>query len=239
MITPQQRDRMMQVFLAQARGPRRNGDLLRESFDLMLQMRARRDGEPGRAPVQNSLIEMLSTVASALERLGITYAITGSVASSVHGEPFMSQDVDLVLLADGGQATALANELSPRFYVPADMLAEAAKRNALANAIDNKTGLKVDLSFIAPEGYLKSCLDRRVRKPIGGSEAQYWFVTQEDIILMKLLWRKDTRSTKQWENALSVARVKGTRMDWAYLFDKARELGIEDDLILLRDEAGI
>jgi len=78
-----------------------------------------------------------------------------------------------------------------------------------------------------------------VRKPIGGSETQFWFVTQEDIILMKLLWRKDTRSTKQWENALSVARVKGTRMDWAYLFDKARDLDIEDDLTLLRDEAGI
>ena len=61
----------------------------------------------------------------------------------------------------------------------------------------------------------------------------------EDIILMKLLWRRDTRSTKQWENALSVARVKGARMDWKYLFEQARTLDIEEDLIALRDEAGI
>ena len=56
---------------------------------------------------------------------------------------------------------------------------------------------------------------------------------------MKLLWRKDTQSTKQWDNALGVARVKGARMDWKYLFENAKSLGVEDDLIRLRDEAGI
>ena len=49
----------------------------------------------------------------------------------------------------------------------------------------------------------------------------------------------DTRSTKQWENALSVARIKGARMDWKYLFEKARQLGIDGNLNQLRDEAGI
>jgi len=189
--------------------------------------------------MDNSLIDMLATVTSALEQLGIQYAITGSVASSVHGEPFMSQDVDIVLLADSAKTVTLANKLSPRFFAPTDMLSEAAARNELTNVIDNKTGLKADLSFIAPKGYLKSCVDRRVRLPIGGSKLEFWFVTPEDIILMKLLWRKDTRSTKQWDNALSVARVRGARMDWKYLFEKARELGIEKDLETLRDEAGI
>ena len=56
---------------------------------------------------------------------------------------------------------------------------------------------------------------------------------------MKLLWRKDTQSRKQWENALSVVRVKGVSLDWKYLFEQARTLGLEDDLIKLRDEAGI
>ena len=64
-------------------------------------------------------------------------------------------------------------------------------------------------------------------------------VTPEDIILMKLLWRRDSTSEKQWRDALSVARVKGARMDWKYLFEQAKRLGIEEDLITLRDEAGI
>jgi len=37
--------------------------------------------------------------------------------------------------------------------------------------------------------------------------------------------------------AIGVARVKGTRMDWAYLFKQAASLGIEADLTQPRDEA--
>jgi hypothetical protein len=64
-------------------------------------------------------------------------------------------------------------------------------------------------------------------------------VTAEDIILMKLLWRRESRSEKQWSNALSVARVKRAKLDWKYLLEQARSLGIEDDLVKLRDAAGI
>ena len=90
-----------------------------------------------------------------------------------------------------------------------------------------------------PDPFFDSVFARRVMQKYGPAGPSFYTVTAEDIILMKLLWRKDTRSTKQWENALSVARVQGARMDWKYLFEQARNLGIEDDLIKLRDEAGI
>ena len=97
----------------------------------------------------------------------------------------------------------------------------------------------MDLSFVGSDPYLRQALARRVRRTIGSAEPEFWFVTAEDVILMKLLWRKDTQSTKQWDNALGVARVRGARMDWKYLFENAKSLGVEDDLIRLRDEAGI
>ena len=56
---------------------------------------------------------------------------------------------------------------------------------------------------------------------------------------MKLLWRKDTRSAKQWDNALGVAAVKGARMDWEYLFRQAETLGLTKDLTELRDAGGV
>jgi hypothetical protein len=147
--------------------------------------------------------------------------------------------VDLVVQASPGQASAVADTLSPRFYAPTDMLTDAAERHSFTNVVDNRTGLKADLSFIPPTGYLSEALARRVRSRIGTAAPEFWFVTPEDVILMKLLWRKDTRSSKQWENALSVARVKGARMDWKYLFEQAKQLGITKDLEQLRDEAGI
>ncbi|MFQ5492343.1 MAG: hypothetical protein ACE5GE_16660, partial [Phycisphaerae bacterium] len=94
-------------------------------------------------------------------------------------------------------------------------------------------------SFVANKGFLHQALKRRVRLPLGTASMAYWFVTAEDVILMKLLWRKDTQSPKQWDNALGVAKVKGARMDWKYLFEKAGQLGVEQDLVRLRDQAGI
>lgn len=237
--SPQRRDRLMQVFLAQARGTVRNGDLLRSAIDRMLRMQVGNSVATGTTMMKDALIETLTKTVEALDRESIRYAVTGSIASSVHGEPFMSEDVDLIVQASRRQAEALAALLSPRFYAPADMLGEAAERHSFTNVVDNRTGLKVDLSFIPATGYLSEALARRVEDRIGSAEPRFWFVTPEDIILMKLLWRKDSRSQKQWENALSVVRVRGARLDWKYLFEQARELDLVEDLTALRDEGGV
>lgn len=237
--TPQGGDRMLQVYLAQARGPARNGDLLIDAVDAMLMMRVARGEAPEGTVMENALLETLSAVAQALEQLGVEYAVTGSIASSFHSEPYSSVDVDLLVNASVEQARGLAQRLSPRFYAPEDILTKAAREHSFVNVVDNRTSLKADLSFIEPGGYLTRALQRRIRARIGSVTPEFWFVTAEDVILMKLLWRKDTGSAKQWENALGVARVKGARMDWKYLFEQARKLGIEDDLVQLRDEAGI
>ncbi len=238
-MTPQQRDRTMQVFLAQARGWKRNGDLLRCAVRTALALQACRERGREDIHMQDPLVEALTRVTRALEACGIDYAVTGSVATSVHGEPFSSLGVDLVIVADATRAAKLAERLSPEFYAPEDMLTDAAERSAFVKVIDNTSGLKVDFSFIGSDPYLRQALRRRVRRTIGSAEPEFWFVTAEDAILMKLLWRNDTQSTKQWDNALGVARVRGARMDWKYLFENAKSLGVEDDLIRLRDEAGI
>jgi len=229
---------MLQVFLAQARGARRNGDLLRQGVDRALDILAVRNGGNGDKRMNDALIESLTEVARALEHVGAAYAVTGSIASSIHGEPIQSIDVDLIVSASPEQAGKLAEMLKPRFYAEVDTLRAAAANNDFVNVIDQRTSLKVDLSFVKGE-FLTNALRRRVRSRIGGAEPEFWFVTPEDVILMKLLWRKESQSAKQWANALSVAQVRGARMDWKYLFEQARELGIEDDLVKLRDEAGI
>ena len=189
--------------------------------------------------MEDTLVETLEAAVRALEAAGVVYAVTGSIASSVHSEPLMSEDVDLIVHASVEQARAVARALSPRFYAPEDMLVSAAEKHSFTNVVDNRTSLKVDFSFVPSAGYLGAALARRVKQRIGMGMPEFWFVTAEDVILMKLVWRKDTRSAKQWDNALSVARVKGARMDWKYLFEQAKKLGVEEDLERLRDEAGI
>ncbi len=51
-----------------------------------------------------SLVELLQTVVEALDRAGIPHMVAGSVASTFHGEPRATQDIDFVIDPD---ATAL------------------------------------------------------------------------------------------------------------------------------------
>ncbi len=233
------RDRRMQVFLTQARGPVRNGNLLRQAVDRALRMTAlRNEGMEGKL-MDDALVDTLKLVTDGLDELGITYAVTGSVASSLHGEIHSTIDADLILIASPENAAQLSDLLGPRFYAPGDMLADAARNRTMTNVVDNLQGFKVDLSFVGDDPYLRQVLRRRVRRPIGDGQPEFWFVTPEDVILMKLIWRKDSQSSKQWNDALSVVTVHGARLDWRYLFQEARGLNLVEDLTALRDEGGV
>lgn len=189
--------------------------------------------------VDDPLLDAISATVAALDGTGIPYAITGSIASGIYGEPIPSQDVDIGIRMTRAQAEELDSRLPQRFYRSAERMVIAAENAELCNLIDADTGLKVDLCVLASTPFYDSVMARRALKSLGAGGPEYYMVTAEDVILMKLVWRKDTRSAKQWENALSVARVQGARMDWKYMFEQARALDIEDDLVKLRDEAGI
>lgn len=187
----------------------------------------------------NPIYEVVELTVAALTEIGIEYAITGSVASGLYGEPISTQDVDIIVRMTEPQARRLGQALPARFYRNEESLVSAARDGGMVNVIDMDTTFKVDLSVVALTPFHRSVFDRRRGIEFEPGRMKIDVVSPEDIILMKLVWRRDTQSQKQWENALSVARVRGTRMDWKYLFGQARTLGIEDDLVKLRDEAGI
>ena len=47
--------------------------------------------------IDDPFIDLVVAVVGSLETAGIPYAITGSIASGIHGEPIPSQDVDIVV----------------------------------------------------------------------------------------------------------------------------------------------
>lgn len=185
--------------------------------------------------------QVLRDTTAVFEAQGIQYAITGSVASSIHGEPVTSQDIDIVVCMTPAQARELARALPPSYYRDEHRLIEIAEHSGLSNLVEMNLAYKVDISCPVRSEFVSSVFRRRRLAPIGPEPdaPQFYFVSPEDIILMKLEWRKDTGSRKQWENALGVVRVHGARLDWKYLFEQARALGIDSDLKALRDEGGV
>ena len=186
-----------------------------------------------------NLAGTVSDVVAALDGQGIVYAITGSVASGIYGEPHTTIDVDIVLRLTAGQAVAISDALSSRYYCSREMLLEAVRSSGQANVINNQTGLKIDLSVWPPGGFHDCVLSRRRRLPFGPGGPAFYVVSPEDVILMKLIWRRESRSEKQWRDALGVVRVRGSTLDWAYLREHAEALVVLDQLIALRDEGGV
>ena len=183
------------------------------------------------------LMDLIRLVAGALEGEGASYAVTGSVASSIHGEPVTSLDVDIVTFLSADQAARVAGRLAPRLYADAEMMRRAAIEHRMANFIDASSGFKVDISVLTDTAYHRELMRRRVKVTHRETGDVVWVVSPEDIVLMKLVWRVDSRSEKQWRNALSVVKVQGHQLDWSYLREWAGRFGVVDDLEMLAREA--
>lgn len=93
--------------------------------------------------------DFISLFVAPLEAAGINYMITGSVASSIYGEPRNTLDIDLVVLIQPDQIPLLPQLFSEEDYYlpPSDVVAIESRREAHGhfNIIHHHTGLKADI----------------------------------------------------------------------------------------------
>jgi hypothetical protein len=167
-------------------------------------------------------------VVSEMERLGVAYFVGGSVASSVHGRPRTTDDVDIVAAIPGPQVDALVRGLEKEFFVDADMIRDAIRRRASFNMIHLATMLKVDVFVLGNEDFAEEEMRRRRAVPLRGSTV--WFSSPEDIVLEKLDWYRKGEgvSERQWRDVLGVLAVQGARLDVPYLRRWAARRGLLD-----------
>lgn len=74
-------------------------------------------------------------IAAILDRLGVPYVAAGALASSVHGEPRSTDDVDLVADLRPAHAAALVAALREHHYVDEEAVTRAIAHGASFNAI--------------------------------------------------------------------------------------------------------
>jgi hypothetical protein len=128
-------------------------------------------------------------VAGMLERLGIPYLAAGALASSVHGEPRSTNDVDLVVDLAAGHVPGLLRALGDRYYVSADAVGEATRTGGTFNLIHLATAVKVDVFVSRDDPFDAERLARRTRVRIGPDEGDVLEVdTAEHTVLRKLEW---------------------------------------------------
>ena len=165
-------------------------------------------------------------VVRALRSLGVTYALTGSIASNYWGDPRFTHDADILLACSGVSPERFAAAFPKEYYVSVEALRDAMRLHSTANVIDGRAGFKVDLWFVAPGGFSWRALERR--RTIRTPEGEVDILTPEDLILSKLLWHKKTGTEQQLRDVLGVMVAQWPALDRPYLERTAEELGVLD-----------
>jgi len=176
------------------------------------------------------------------ERLNISYYITGGVAASVYGDPRTTRDLDLVIKLNQNDISPLVNALEiSGFYCPPDAVEEIrVGRSRVLNVTHMTMVLNADIVLNDNTDFDRSKMARRQLEALdeAGVE-QFWIASPEDVVLAKLLWRKQSQSQKQWGDVLGILKVQTENLDYSYLTEWAKQLSIGDDLNQAMTEAGI
>ncbi|OLC76125.1 MAG: hypothetical protein AUH78_07380 [Gemmatimonadetes bacterium 13_1_40CM_4_69_8] len=93
------------------------------------------------------------TFAGILDGLGDPYATAGSFASSLHGEPRSTDDVDLVADLRAAHAAPLVSALRGEWYLSEEVVRDAIARGASFNAIHLPSSVKVDVFVVGSDPF--------------------------------------------------------------------------------------
>lgn len=180
--------------------------------------------------MSNPLIELVFIVVRILDRVAIPYALGGSLASSVFGEPRATMDADIAAKVGPEQIDPLLAALSEHFYVPEQTARAACTEGGSFNVLDVETGYKVDV-FVVSEALLdRRQIERRITTPLGDEGRVVDVTAPDDQLLRKLEWFRvgGETSDQQWRDILGLLAMSAERMDLDDLMRTAHTLGLDD-----------
>ncbi len=187
-----------------------------------------------------SVLAVVVQVIDILDGLSIPYHLGGSFASTIHGVPRQTGDVDIVVDLSPEAGRQLAASLAGDFYVDESVVADAVSQKTSFNAIHLTSGFKVDFFVAGDQQFDRVELQRSIREQIVVDPPRWAAVkSAEDIVLRKLQWFKEGGgvSDRQWKDLLGVLKAQEDRLDALYLDEWARRLGLSELLATARAEA--
>ena len=185
-------------------------------------------------------IQITQLIARTFLRFNIDYMIAGSLASSLHGIPRATHDVDIVADIKLHHVEELTGALKNDFYVDQDLIKKAIKQSSSFNVIHLETMFKIDIFIPGDDPNSKTEMERRQSYQISEtSNIELFIASAEDIIIRKLQWFELSNriSDRQWEDVIGVLSVKKDQLDYDYLEDAATQRKVKELLKLALQEA--
>jgi hypothetical protein len=173
--------------------------------------------------------ELLLDCLRRLNAGGISYMVTGSMASNAWGVPRTTHDLDLVIQLSPSQIEKFVKQFdAPDFFVDETMVRAAYKPPYQFNILHIPSALKVDFWTLKSDPFEQEMFRRKIRDIWDGETI--WLATAEDVILHKLYWNKLTPSNRQLGDVGGVIAVQGAGLDQVYLKTWAARLSVVTEL---------
>lgn len=165
-----------------------------------------------------------------LDRAGLRYFITGSIAGMIYGEPRLTMDVDLVLVLPQAVIKKFIQSFDEtQFYCPpSEVIFEEAGRSEKGhfNLIHHDTGFKADV-YLAGNDPLHAWAFTR-RREIKLGDDSIWIAPPEYVILRKLQFYQEGRSEKHLRDIDAMIERSADDIDEPLLMKMISELGLAD-----------
>jgi len=177
--------------------------------------------------------ELLIFTIEALIKSTHDYMLTGSLVSSMQGEPRATHDIDLVVTVTPESVKQLLQEFSAECYYFDIPAAQAAvEQGGMFNILSN-TGDKVDIWTLTDSEFDQMRFSRRQSIEFLGRSIKV--SSPEDTILMKLLWSKQNGgSAKQLYDASRVYDLQQDSLDLDYLETWMDKLDLQSEFVALQ-----
>jgi hypothetical protein len=168
-------------------------------------------------------LDIVRDVSQRLDRAGIAYMLTGSMAMNYYAQPRMTRDIDVVVALAPADADKIVDLFHPDYYVSEEAVRDSILSESIFNLIHNESVIKVDFIVRKNTPYRHAEFDRRQQIKIDNFST--WIASKEDLIISKLFWAKDSDSEIQMRD---VQNLVATGCDAAYIDNWTRELGLSN-----------
>jgi len=188
-------------------------------------------------------VEEFEPVAKVFDELGIDYQVGGSVASSVHGMPRGTQDIDVEADIRAEHIEPLVEKLKARFVIFPEMIRDALRYQRAFNLLPYDSISKIDVFVRKNRAFDQQAAGRRLKdvQMDDGSVFPYYVDSVEDTVLRKLEWYRmgGEISDQKWKDVQTVLKAQVFDLDLDYLEHWAVELNVADLLARALDESGV
>jgi len=173
---------------------------------------------------------LLDRVVRILEEAGVPFMIAGSFASTAHGLPRTTQDLDVVIDPPDERALdALVRSMPPdEYYVDADAARDALRHRSMFNVVDQASGWKIDFIIRKNREFSRTEFSRRMEIPLLG--VRVFIASPEDTVVAKLEWsRSSGGSERQRRDVAGILATTGADLDRVYVERWVHELELQDE----------